>query len=216
MAKAFFSSHFLQHFDWMDEKVSDNATNVIINFFNYLQYHQACPEYSEDLLNARKVCQLAQRELPQLATASRGLPGNFNMACSTLFGGYYAMRRPFNPHADWVNPDDDLGLSDVDANGIWHTTLLAHSSNEHYKEFRQADDDGSLRIVDVHQTGLEIIEIQFPTEQVKEFYKSAGLINSVIRPTGKLVCKRWIVPGAACLDIPKEVIESREAKMPKQ
>lgn len=216
MTKAFFSSHLLQHFDWMNGKVTNNATNVIINFFNYLQYHQVCPEHEQDLLNARNVCFVAQKELPKLATAARGLPGDFNTACSTLFGGYYAMRRPVNPNAEWVNPEDDMGLSGEDAKAIWHTAIVAHCTSEQYKRFEQADEDGSLTIGGEHQTGLEIIEIEFPGDKIKALYGSKGIRDTFIRPTGAVICKRWVVPGSPRLDIPRELVKSRAAKMPER
>lgn len=213
MTKAFFSSQLLQHFEWMEESVTDNATNVIRNFLNYLHYHNVCPEYIDDLNNARSVCDLAQKELPKLANAARGLPGDFNTACSTLFGGYYAMRRPANPNAEWVNKDDDLGWSDEEAKAIWITALVAHCTPEQYKQFEQADEAGSLTTVEEHDTGLEVVEIQLPNEQAQGLYSSEGIQESTIRPTGKLICKRWVAPGSPQLDIPEEAIAAREAKL---
>lgn len=54
VAKAFFSSEFLNYFDWYDEDQVKTATNVLRNFYNYLLLHDVCPEYKKDLLAARK------------------------------------------------------------------------------------------------------------------------------------------------------------------
>lgn len=216
MTKAFFSSHFLQHFDWMDDQVTNNATNVVINFYNYLQYHRVCPEYAQNLLDARELCFTAQKELPKLANTARELPGDFNTACSTLFGGYYAIRRPFNPNAEWVNPDDDIGWSDEEAKTIWHTAIVAHCTPEQYKQFEKADEDGSLTIGGENRAGLEIVEVEFPSDTVKALYGSRGIKDTFVKPTGKMICKNWVVPGAPKLDIPKELVKSRQASLPRR
>jgi hypothetical protein len=216
MAKAFFSSQLLQHFEWRDQKVTDSATNIIRNFYNYLHYHNVCPEYEQDILNARKVCDLAEQELPRLAAASNALPGDFNTACSTLFGSYYKDRRPVDPNAEWVNPEDDMGWSDEDAGAIFHTALAAHCTSEQYSQFCQAEADGSLGSMDGQDVGLEVIGVEVSSGSAKGIYESKGIKESFVRPTGKLICKRWIVPGSSRMDLPKEMIASREAKIPRR
>lgn len=215
MCKAFFSSPFFEHFEWRDEEVTTNATQLIINFLNWLHGQHVCPEYEQDLRDARQVCELAKEELPRLAAAERSLPGDFNEACSTMFGGYYANRRPLYPNADWVNKEDNTGLSNENARIIWLTALAAHCSDEDHDQFAKADDDGSLTVGGAHQTGLEVVGIEFPSDGVKAVYSSPRKKGN-FQPTGKLVCKRWVLPGAPRLDIPREVIKSREAQIPKR
>lgn len=53
-------------------------------------YHNVAPEYLQSILSAIVVCDLAEKELILCRQVSSRLPGKFNMACSTLFGGYYS------------------------------------------------------------------------------------------------------------------------------
>lgn len=125
------------------------------------------------------------------------------------------MRRPTNRYAEWVHPEDSTGMTEKEAKAIWHAALLAYYSKEQYMQIAQADYDGTLTSVGEHQTGLEVIEVQFPSEDVKGFYRDR-VSSDFVSPTGKLICKRWVVPGASRLDIPKEIIASREAKLPQR
>lgn len=62
---------------------------VIRNFLNYVLAHGVCPEYTKDVLAARKVCELAEKELWSIKQVQNLLPGDFNVAASTLYGGHY-------------------------------------------------------------------------------------------------------------------------------
>lgn len=53
-------------------------------------YHNVATEYLSSILSAIAICDLAEKELILCRQVSSRLPGKFNMACSTLFGGYYA------------------------------------------------------------------------------------------------------------------------------
>jgi len=62
-------------------------------------YHNVCPEYSDDVKEALKLCDLAEKELVLCAYVSNLLPGAWNTACSTLYGGAYAGM--CDPEATW-------------------------------------------------------------------------------------------------------------------
>ena len=68
-------------------KLYGRVTNIMINFYNYLLHHNVCTEYNDNILAARSICQLGAKELPLVLKADFLLPGPFNVACSTLFGG---------------------------------------------------------------------------------------------------------------------------------
>lgn len=77
------------------------GTVTIKNFLNYLLYHDVCPEYKENINAARVSCDIATKQLWDNHRFVANGPGDFNKACSMLFGGYY-----FDPDADesdWVN-----------------------------------------------------------------------------------------------------------------
>jgi hypothetical protein len=201
MAKAFLSSEFFQRFDWQEESLVVETTNVLKNFYNYLLYHDVAPEYEQDILKAREVCNVAAKELPILDKASRGLPGRFNKACSTYLGGYQASIRIADPKAEWVHPDDDLGLSDRQANEIFRTGFVAHCADEQMVKLEALGQDRP-KAVNRHETGLEVVAIEFADEQAKRVYGSDDIKGTYLdKPTGVLRCVYWKAPNQAPMDL---------------
>ncbi|USW57185.1 Putative argonaute-binding protein [Septoria linicola] len=206
MAKAFLSSEFLQHFEWHDVKVVRDTTNVLRKFYEYLLYHDACPEYEDDIRDAIDVCDLANVELPKLAKLALELPGNFNMATSILQSGFYARVRPSDTTAEWVFSEDHLGLSDVDAQLIFSAGLMAHASDDQIDAVCKAQAGGtSLQVTTEEDIGLEIVRVEKTSEAAAKIYDDDRIKGTLIKPTGKLYCKRWYHPGAAPRDVPSEV-----------
>ncbi|KAF3930433.1 hypothetical protein ABW20_dc0102978 [Dactylellina cionopaga] len=70
------------------------AVGTIKNFLNWILYHSVCPEYTDNIKLALKTCDMASQELPICSLLSNKLPGDFNKACSTLFGGYWSIITP--------------------------------------------------------------------------------------------------------------------------
>ncbi|KZZ89503.1 Argonaute complex, subunit Arb1 [Ascosphaera apis ARSEF 7405] len=99
VAKGFLSSSLADYFCIDNPPAIQKATNVLRNFLNYLLYHNVCPEYTENILAARDVVDTAEKELWLLHEADLWSPGDFNMACSTLFGGQYL--NGYTGDADW-------------------------------------------------------------------------------------------------------------------
>ncbi|KAK3716184.1 hypothetical protein LTR37_006629 [Vermiconidia calcicola] len=213
IAKGFLSSQFMSMSIWSDEDQVRTATNVLRNFYNYLLLHEVCPEYKDQLLAARKVCDLAEVELIKLADVDVRLPGGFNTACSTLFGGNYAGLHA--SEGDWVHKDDDLGWSDEDAKIVFLTGIAAYGTEEQLARVETLVAKGdsfasSFRVVSTEKLGLEVVSIELMKDEAKKIYEDSNLINTVIRPMGKLHCIRWEVPHAPPMDLPKSVIEARK------
>ena len=81
------------------------ATVTIRNFLSYLMYHDVCPEYNENIDEARQSCDIANKELWQNQQFTVKSPGDFNMATSTLFGGFF-----YDMYVEddkWTNTKDD-------------------------------------------------------------------------------------------------------------
>ncbi|KAK4574736.1 hypothetical protein LTR86_001577 [Recurvomyces mirabilis] len=198
IAKAFLSSQFLQHFEWTEAKQVATTCMVLRNFYNYLMAHSACPEYHDQLLAARVVCDAAEIELPKLAIVDRSLPGAFNSACSTLLGGSWANAR--RAKDSWANDGDNIGLERGQADIIVKAGVAAHGSDEQLKSVN----DGMSR-VSTERGGLEIVGVQLADEKTKQFYADLGgreRYEDFIHCMGKLICKRWAVPFAAPVDVP--------------
>ncbi|KAK3339493.1 Argonaute siRNA chaperone complex subunit Arb1-domain-containing protein [Neurospora tetraspora] len=56
------------------------GVDLVSNFLKYVDLHDVCPEYAEDIKNAQRVCQKAHEEMPSLVQILRLLPGNFSSA----------------------------------------------------------------------------------------------------------------------------------------
>lgn len=85
-------------------------------------YHSVAPEYTASILAARDVCDLAEKELILCRQVSSRLPGKFNMACSTLFGGYYMGMQDDTLTWD-AGLASDVGLSNAKAESIFNASL---------------------------------------------------------------------------------------------
>lgn len=206
VAKGFLSSQFTSFFNWYDDKQVLNAANVLRNFYNYLLLHDVCLEYKGQLLAARRVCDQAEDELPKLREVDRSLPGDFNTACSTLFGGRYADL--YTGNAEWAHPEDSLGWSEQDALMIFMTGVAAYGTNEQFEKAEMVRADiSALKVISSENIGLEIVGVEFCAGEAKNLYSQQPLQNTVIRPIGKLRCKRWTVPHAAPVDLPPAMLE---------
>ncbi len=73
---------------------------MLTNFLNYIEWHNVFPEYAENIIKAKSTVQKGKHELiinrfpytkrmVDRRKCSNLLPGHFNTACSTYFGGYY-------------------------------------------------------------------------------------------------------------------------------
>jgi hypothetical protein len=60
------------------------GVEVVLNFLKYVDRHDVCPEYAEDVKSAQKVCLQALEEMPAIAELLRLVPGPFNTALRVL------------------------------------------------------------------------------------------------------------------------------------
>lgn len=85
-------------------------------------YHSVAPEHTTSILAARDICDLAEKELILCRQVSSRLPGKFNMACSTLFGGYYKGMQDETMTWD-AGLASDVGLTNSQAEAIFNASL---------------------------------------------------------------------------------------------
>ncbi|EME40547.1 hypothetical protein DOTSEDRAFT_177599 [Dothistroma septosporum NZE10] len=214
VAKSYLSMEFMAAFDWKDQKLVEDVTNIMVNFYKYLDYHDVCPEYKDQVKKARDFCELAGEELVKLAEADSHFPGQFSVACSTLYGGYHASIRPFDKNAEWVLQTDFLGLSDRDADYVFSAGMMAHGMDEQVEAYSAAKQQGKqLELVSEESMGLKVVSVEMPNEEAKLIYDSRQFRNTVVTPQGKLHCVRWEVPGAAQKDLPAHVVKQQKAKI---
>ncbi|KAF3171627.1 hypothetical protein TWF225_002242 [Orbilia oligospora] len=152
----------------------EKAVNTIKNFLNYILYHNVCPEYTDNIKQAVKTCDKANEELPICAVLSDKFPGDFNKACSTLFGGYWSYMTP----REWEKVDGELdfkkpepGLSKEKASEIYHALIceLPHIT------------------FDISKTPREIYREYASLEVVSVWLPKPGSPLKL----GRIVCKSW-------------------------
>lgn len=61
------------------------GVDVVLNFLKYVDRHDVCPEYADDVRNAQRVCLRALEEVPAIWELRELLPGHFNTALSVLY-----------------------------------------------------------------------------------------------------------------------------------
>ncbi|EME78353.1 uncharacterized protein MYCFIDRAFT_144312 [Pseudocercospora fijiensis CIRAD86] len=217
MTKAFLSSEFMQHFDWTNSKTVLETTNILRNFFSYLNIHDVCPEYKKDIDKAVAATHLADSEFPKLAAVDAGLPGEFNKACSSLYGGYYAQYSPTDANADWVtNADKSFGMAKDLADQVFIIGTHAYCTSEQLEFFEAVKDDkkpADTCIVE-ESMGLEVTGVELETEQGNKYYDAPQYKNR-FKKAGSLHCIRWTLPQASPRDLPKHVLEAEKAKQGK-
>lgn len=133
----------MRRFGLYDEKEVKQVTSVIKNFLNYVLAHGVCPEYVKDVLAARKICDLAEKELWSIKQVQYLLPGDFNIAASTLYGGFYEGLRFSGSHL-WDNNSEELlevneGLGDGDAELVFNAVIAMSGSDDLYLKVKKGD-----------------------------------------------------------------------------
>jgi len=182
------------------EKEIKLYSHVIRNFLNYVLHHVVCPEYTEDVIAARKICDLAEKELWAIRQLQSKLPGEFNIAASTLHGGRYKQYQlsaqawsvddPDSP--DWVSPMG--GLSDMEAERIFKTAVAFAGDDELFFKTMAPD----IHIAKTTRKFYEVAEIDRPDLTTRAQYasvKNSKGETGYIKPLGVVRFKTWEGPG---------------------
>jgi hypothetical protein len=189
--KAFLSRRAPYYYGFETRAQVDTITKVLINFMNYLLHHDVCPEYAADILAARSVCNTANGELWECAEAQRWLPGDFNIACSTLFDGSYGTL--YDGTMTWMPEESGVkgfvGMTADIAREVVKFAIAGAASEEVYQAWYKMATEDTIKAVEVHQAaGFEITAIDKVDEETKAFYKDQ---SSEYRPVGKIRAKPW-------------------------
>lgn len=199
------SASDLYAFDRLED--ASLVTTTIERFLDYLLQHDVCPEYNEQILSTRDFCREANLELWDCAEAGRLMPGQFNVACSTLAGGQYAN---YDGETDWGNNDPSqpvfVGLSQEEAETMIRFAVLNVASEPVYQHYYQLVHNGDdLEVVEtIHGQGFEIVDIVAPTADCKDFYKQN---STTFRPMGKVIAKPWTNPDSPPEDLTQEEMD---------
>lgn len=194
-----------------------NACQVLRSFYNYLLYHNVCPEYQNELDVARNFCDVAEQELPKVHAAGLALPGDFNKSASAIFGGTHAglytgdKLWAENMKKEGVNIGE-MGIRDEEARIKFTVGVAIIASDEQYERVEAK----SMKVVRKTSVGLEVISIHAPNALVKDTYakESKVLQNKLgeLEPLGKLICKTWYIEDCDEWDLPKDKVRYPDGK----
>ncbi|KAM5476191.1 hypothetical protein MauCBS54593_000876 [Microsporum audouinii] len=197
VAKGFLSSVFPQLFAADTEQLVQLGTHTIKNFLNYILHHDVCPEYLDDIMAARKITDRATGELWKAHQANANAPGDFNTACSTLFGGSFF--DSYTEEREWVaNSDITPFMTLTTARKVVKFGIAAAGSLEQAVKFRDLASTNKLGAKLVHEDGFEITAITPPTTEVTGFYNQHA---PDLKPIGKVQAIAWRDPSLPDEDI---------------
>ncbi|RAK99031.1 uncharacterized protein BO80DRAFT_143151 [Aspergillus ibericus CBS 121593] len=192
VVRGFLTSFFPYYFNPETEDMVKLATVTIRNFLSYLLYHDVCPEYNENIDQARTSCDIAAKELWKNQQFMAKGPGDFNTACSMLFGGDLYNACAFGH--DWKpSKDDSPGMTNEAARKIVKFALACAGEDAQTLRYLEVDKQnqlGARRIEDID--GFEITAVHPPDQVVCSLYDAqAPDLNAV----GKLLAKAYRDPG---------------------
>ncbi|KAL8673946.1 MAG: hypothetical protein Q9168_001641 [Polycauliona sp. 1 TL-2023] len=213
-AKAFFSSRVPQLYYLSSVNAVKDVkakTNIVRNFLNYLLHHDVCPEYRSQVYAARSVCDLTDLELPKTMKAQAYFPGDFQTACSEIFGGVFQGTYAKNP--DWA-PDAEsyAGMSPEVAHRTFKIGLAAQASNDVMQRYKDQNSAGDLETLKVYNACLEVTELLPANKDVKRFYDKHPTAKG-LSSLGRLKAKSWDPPFKPFMDLTAEE-RLAEAKSP--
>lgn len=208
------TSFFPYYFNPDTEEMINLATVTIRNFLSYILHHDVCPEYKENIGEARKSCDIVTKELWKNQQFTANGPGNFNMASSMLFGGYFY--ETYFDNDTWKNQkdddDDQAKMTNDIARKVVKFALAGAGSNEQATRFRDLANQNALTATHIEDIdGFEITAILPPDEETKEFYH---IHAPDLQPVGKVIANAYRDPGKPPIDLtPEEKSEWENGKL---
>ncbi len=201
-AAAFLSSRLPVLYDLTNLPQIKSHTTIIFNFLNYLLHHDVCPEYRPQIYATRTLCSLAEKELWQIVQAQALLPGDFNAACSEIFGGIFRGLYTTGEE-EWVQGvETKRGMSPEMARRAFKVGLAAQAGKDVFEKYKAQSEEKTIKVSSIMDVGLEVTELVPATPHVLNIY-SHDLAKG-LKPLGILKAKTWYNPGAEDEDMTAE------------
>jgi hypothetical protein len=156
---------------------------------------------------ARKICNRAEVELKLIGELSNLMPGDFNTAASTLYGGRYHCLALEG--YSWMDNDHDLdtqrgrrlfGMSFAEAERIFKTAIAFLGTWEHYQHAMGT----GVEEVKSEYRSMEVVDIVLPSTDTRKKYNTVKDLNGQagnFQPLGVLKVKHWDNPNAVQEDV---------------
>ncbi|KAL7627744.1 hypothetical protein AAE478_001939 [Parahypoxylon ruwenzoriense] len=149
-----------------DEQAIKMAADLIKNFLNYVLMHDVCPEYIDDVMAARDICNIAPIELRSAHELTRALPGAFNESARLLFCDRLV------DNLDVAENFDKLIRFRV-------TVLLSMQVDQKVKDkITSMEDPSNIRVVGTKEETYKVVDIIQPRR------KDVIMVEEQLRETG--------------------------------
>ena len=133
------------------------------------------------------------------------MPGPFNTACSTLFGGYY--ENLYVGDQEWAKGLDlHGGMSPSHAKKVFKFGLAAHGDSELLKRYNTQVANKTVRIEETFDASLEVTALVPADAEIRSLYTHFPGLS----PLGLLHAKTWYAPRPPDEDLTPE----EEASLP--
>lgn len=176
-----------------EQRIKDH-TAIIRNFLNYLLHHDVCPEYRDDVNRARAVCDQAAQQLWDIARANALMPGQFNRACSEIFGGFYS--GSYVGDREWAKGlDIPPGMSPDEARSTFKVGLIAHATEDVFSQYKSQSASGSISITSSVDTNLEVTELILANRNILKIYDQK--VAKGLKVLGTMRARTWCGPYPA-------------------
>lgn len=142
----------------LEDSAIIDAISVVENFLHYVQYHQVCPEYSEDIQRALQVAADAKIEWRLIGQFEELVPGRFNLAAAELFG--------VASSEDW-HMRDFLRPENFDAKKVFYSVLALMGEKDLFVRICQ----GTPTVIKELNCVLELTKIIRPTEELAALFR---------------------------------------------
>lgn len=147
------------------------------------------------------LCNLAEKELNLITEVSALLPGDFNTAASTLYGGsYYGLHTDGGENfLDPKDPDSQnrkvMGMTVAEADRVFKTAIAFAGTYEHFQLVMAEQ----CYVINEEFRAMEVCEIIFPGPEMQK--KLAAMKDELghtesVKPLGVLKVKHWDNPEA--------------------
>ncbi|KAI2635152.1 hypothetical protein GGS21DRAFT_96403 [Xylaria nigripes] len=187
--------------DWymFDDEANQMAADLVKNFLNYLLMHNVCPEYTNQIMAARHVCDIAPVELRYIHELTLELPGTFNSAARHLFCEGNVK--------DFDKDQNHVALSQFRLTSlVWALSEKAKQARE--KVFR-AVDPAMIRVVSTTEETYRVLEIHRTRRKQREMVDeqlAEMAPNCELKPAGFIrVVPTIIAHGWGNMPRPEEV-----------
>ncbi|OTB12697.1 hypothetical protein K445DRAFT_320837 [Daldinia sp. EC12] len=165
-----------------DEAAILQASNLVKNFLNYVLMHDVCPEYTFDIMAARRICDAAPFELRMVHELIISLPGAFNTIAHSLFSDRQVDKLDVPDHYDKLI--------------AFRVTVFSSALDQKFKRQLIDSDPTAIHVVDTKEETYEVVDIIMPRQQdiqmVTEKLEETGHSGKG-KPAGILVLKPSII-----------------------